>query len=53
MTAAGLKITGDTASVKVEGTMTSVLLSTGKTKTENFTEQDNFRKAVSEWKQVY
>lgn len=53
MTASGLKINKDTAEVKVEGTMTSVLSATGKTKTDNFTEQDNFRKAGSEWKQVY
>ena len=53
MAIAGLEVKGDMVTVEIEGTMTSMLLSTGETKTENFTETDKFKKVESEWKQVY
>jgi hypothetical protein len=48
-----LRINDDPVMVELEGTMTSVLLPGGETKTENFTETDKFKKVGSGWKQVY
>ena len=48
-----LEISDGIAAVELRGTMTSVSLSAGISKTENFTENNRFVKTGNEWKQVY